>query len=159
MTDALEPRGPVSEVPAIRVTMTVTCSPHRQIGFETVVEQGIHENDFDELIDRMAHVADRQQAKVELVEHEKQLTILRNMLVGAAKDLVQRQEEYGAEASELSPGRRGVVKLSTQHRANLDQLRKGVEEYKLQIETREQTMARCRALIDGASAPLAEAAE
>ena len=36
-----EPAGPAFEVPAIRITFTVQASPHRSIGFETVVEQGI----------------------------------------------------------------------------------------------------------------------
>lgn len=158
MTETVETRASGFDVPAIRVTMTVTCSPHRQIGFETMVEQGICSEDFDELVDRMTHVADRQQAKIELVEHEKQLTILGNLLSASARDLAQRQEEYRAEADKKSPGRR-TVQFSQAQNANLEQLRKQIEEYKIQIATRRDTMAKCRRLIDGEPAPLQEAAE
>jgi hypothetical protein len=156
---------PEREEPAIRVTMTITASPHRQIGFETVVAQGLPANEFDELVDRMAHVADRQQAKIEFVEHQKQLTILRNLLAAAARDYAETSERFQIEAGGANSdtpvfGTHGrVPRLSKQQTAHLDVLKKQIEEYKTQIATREETMARCRLLIDGDSEPLAQAAE
>ncbi len=152
----MEPAGPPFPVPGIRVTMTVQHPTGRQIGFETVVEQTIHADDFDDLLDKMAHVADRQQAKVDLLGHEQQLLMAQTKLDHAAKDLVKRRAEYAEEA--MATGRRNP-RPSQQQRANLEQIQHEIDQLKLDIEARKETMAKCRAMIDRKRPVLAEAAE
>jgi hypothetical protein len=149
--DYPEPQFPV---PAIRVTMSVQMPTGRQMGFETMVEQMIIIGDFHELIDKMAAVADRQQAKVDLVDHERQLMMANTMLEEAGRDLVGRQAEYRASAD---PSRR-VFKLSTAQAANIEQIQHHIDELKKQIAVRKLAMAKCVELIDG-TPKLLEAAE
>jgi hypothetical protein len=149
--DYAEPQFPV---PAIRCTMSVQMPTGRQMGFETVVEQTICAEDFDELVDRMAHVADRQQAKVDLVDHERQLMMAETLLKKSGEDLVQRQAEYRADAD---PNRR-TFRLSQQQKANLEQIQHQIDDLKQQIAVRKMAMAKCRELIYG-TPKLMEAAE
>ena len=147
--------------PVIRITYAVNCGPAhmgRNIGFETIVAQNTPADALDELVDRLTHVADRQQAKVDLVEHERQLMILKKSLEATARDQLQRAEEYKERAAADQPGRR-VVRLRQQDAANLDVMKKNIEDMKTQVEAREQMIAKCRALISDPAAGLSEAAE
>jgi 3-hydroxyacyl-CoA dehydrogenase len=149
---------PPPDEPVIRVTLTVGLSPQRQIGFETGVLQSIDAAALDRIADKMTHVADRLQAKVELIEHEKQIRILRHTLDVAAKSHVQRTEEYKAENDERSPGRR-IVRMTVQQKTNLDQIQEQIKDLKEQIALREESIAQCRRLIGGDEEPLPLAAE
>lgn len=145
----------------IRVTLTVGLSPTRQIGFETVASQDIDPAAFDRLADKITRVADRLQAKVELVEHEKQIRILNQSLKVAVKADVERIEQYRNENRAKSSGGSAArqERLTQAQQANLDQIKQEIAALRDQIAMREESARLCRVLIFGDAEPLAVAAE
>jgi hypothetical protein len=132
----------------MRITFTVSLSPGRQMGFETVVDQGLSQHALDEIADRMTHVADRQSAKVELIEHERQIMILDRQLKEQAERRAKTVAIYQAEHAASSAGQAGrPFAMVKKQKADLDQIDQAIEEQKTQKALREQSIAKCRALI------------
>jgi thymidylate synthase len=126
----------------------VSLSPGRQMGFETVVDQGLSQPDLDEIADRMTHVADRQSAKVELVEHERQIMILDRQMKEQAERRAKTVAMYQAEYAASSAGQAGrPFVMVKKQKADIDQIDQAIEELKTQKALRLQSMGKCWALI------------
>lgn len=142
-------RRALNETRRTRMTLTRAISGGFQLGFETVVDQEADKAEIDAILDRMVGAAERQEAIAQLEQDHANLLIEEGLLAAKIKDLARRQAEYGHDNETASKGRRELVVLTKQQRANLDQMRIDIEGTRDQLTRRRERMAVCRRVVAG----------
>lgn len=141
----------LEENPALGISLQLQLDERRQVVFQTHVAQDMGEQAINALLDKLARVADRQEARYRLGPLKKQLEANETIIERATGDLARVDERNRAEWSRQQ--KRGDPRLSakdTQDKANIEISVKRLQQDsdRLKIEIKE-----CEALLGGEAAP------
>jgi len=142
------------EVPTVEVSMSVPIAPERQIVFRTFVPQDMDRRDLDELMDRMIGAADRQRAKVELVDLYRHRSIQDATLKNTIADIAKAEA-----AAKMVPDNRRNAKPSNAQLGTIENLNKTAVTLKQELDRYEIEIAKRWRIVDGDGMACQEAAE
>jgi hypothetical protein len=159
--DQREDYGPFEDHPQVRFTYSATLMPGSTMAFETVVDQHAERAALAELSDRLVHVIERQKAKIEIEDHEKQILILERQQKEQAERRIKLVGEYQAQHRGTARAQAGrSFEPNAKQRGDLDQVDQALEQIKSQLAIYQAMIAKKRAMIDGVpDSPLPLAAE
>jgi len=137
------------DVPGLRITYTHQASSGRTFGFETFVEQQIHPEDLNEILDRVVAAAVRQQAAIELIkaEHDERLVSKRIRLL--ERDKVELQSKWRLERERSGRRTKLGEDWTPSQQTAIANAERSIEDEKENLEVIRRSIADYRDLMNG----------
>lgn len=148
MTSNVKPlREPVpTDVPAMGFSYQFQVVDGISMVFQTHLDQTSAKEDIDELCDRVASVAERQKAKLELPEVRRHYGIAVTQLEIAERDYVNSQGRFEAIADASPRREKGIT---AQQRTTLDNLKTSIDRLHADVRRWESEIAKREAIVNG----------